>query len=1158
MGANDSQSNGANVPSANPDAFSPSATYRGYRHQALYVLHRIITDQDGANRSYRPEGWEDLYIDDLDGRPLEIVQVKSYGGDLVLSDFSPEKSSCYFYRVHQRHAANSKANETLVSYGPVGAEFTTAFAGNVGSRRKISKKLAEKSAQLSKQHKRNELKISETEAAAALGRITLHQVDEAKLTRELLEKLKLTIMGAAPEISVELLTWWVFAASENSQKITRESLQEKAKAIGDTLAKVQSHHQEWKRSIDDLPAEVIESPERERLVHEYRQGHRATWRHILADADVPRLDRLAEIHQKFRTNNVVILHGASGQGKSTLGYRYMREFCPEPWRFRVKAVANREHALNVATALDAHSRVLGIPAVVLLDVDPNDIGWAELVRQLAENHRIKVLVVVREEDFRRSRTDLSGLLVDSLDLDSLRQDEGFRIYQTLTAGGAPLHLLDFNDAWTRFGENKPLMEFTYFVTHGQPLREKLQSQVRRLQDEAEQSNGRITLKHLELLTLVSVAGAFECRLDSAKLCKYVGLSLLTSPFDALEKEYLLLASSDANTVSGLHSLRSQFILDALLSNGVSSWLQYAVNCLSLVVASDLEAFLLRAFSRRPECNEELTRCLRSIEMDSWEQAGGVARALLWLGLSEYEKTNRAALASLIGKVSDPWWMIFDGFVAEKGDATSKMMRGLLKERFPDIEELFPPPNQTGKGAVFNPFRSWVIGVTTTPTAPQNVRDWAGLGEIAFWLGYLGISCALTESLGSIEYDGAVRTLSIDELSNVVFGVWQTRNQAFLQWLEQRRAELRCKFLQGADSLTLSFNEGSARATFLIDLQLPGSAPKEANGEDYFQIQPRRRLRLLQLLFPGFHKYEVEACGHDLLPIELPAEVIKAVSSDANSSLEPIVNLNATFRTLVEYRHLRSGDWREYIESVSKIRREVVGLLPALDKLLCSVIEKPSNPLMRDGAEAIAWLLRRTSKSLEPPKLPQCLLDEWGFASDTRENASPSAAKTSVAEVATLRRVTAYKKAIREYTNCIGLFFNQLADAIPYCLALKVFNGSEEKAATVFKTSEAFDAARRGEDLCIVNLAHAMEALPDFQKEFRRLFDGRMVNLDINDLERKEIRGLLRSWSLCFEFMRAPTRTRPSALSCAQSVHRSNRERFLSLLGATFVRAPANL
>jgi hypothetical protein len=356
MGANDSQSTVANVPTTKPDAFSPSATYRGYRHQALYVLHRIITDPDGTNRSYRPEGWEDLYIDDLDGRPLEIVQVKSCGGDLVLSDFSPEKSSCYFYRVHRRHAANSKANETLVSYGPVGAEFSTAFAGNVGSRRKLSKKLEEKSAQLSKQHKRNELKVSEIEAATTLGRITLHQVDESKLSRELIERLKLTIMGASPEIAVDLLTWWVFAASESSQKLTRESLQEKAKAIGDTLAKVQSHHQEWKRSIDDLPSDVIESTERERLVREYRQGHRATWRHILADADVFRSDRLSEIHQKFRTSNAVILHGASGQGKSTLGYRYMREFCPEPWRFRVKAVANREHALNVATALDAQPR----------------------------------------------------------------------------------------------------------------------------------------------------------------------------------------------------------------------------------------------------------------------------------------------------------------------------------------------------------------------------------------------------------------------------------------------------------------------------------------------------------------------------------------------------------------------------------------------------------------------------------------------------------------------------------------------------------------------------------------------------------------------------------------------------------------------------------
>ncbi len=60
-------------------------------------------------------------------------------------------------------------------------------------------------------------------------------------------------------------------------------------------------------------------------------------------------DRLTEIARKFEDARVVIVHGASGQGKTTLAYRYLHEYVPDHWRFRIQRVENRQHAVSIAT-----------------------------------------------------------------------------------------------------------------------------------------------------------------------------------------------------------------------------------------------------------------------------------------------------------------------------------------------------------------------------------------------------------------------------------------------------------------------------------------------------------------------------------------------------------------------------------------------------------------------------------------------------------------------------------------------------------------------------------------------------------------------------------------------------------------------------------------
>ena len=69
---------------------NPTATYRGYRRQALYALYCLFDDCLTCDVKIQPEGHEDLAIYSSDGKTLlEVVQVKDHSDNLAASSFKP-------------------------------------------------------------------------------------------------------------------------------------------------------------------------------------------------------------------------------------------------------------------------------------------------------------------------------------------------------------------------------------------------------------------------------------------------------------------------------------------------------------------------------------------------------------------------------------------------------------------------------------------------------------------------------------------------------------------------------------------------------------------------------------------------------------------------------------------------------------------------------------------------------------------------------------------------------------------------------------------------------------------------------------------------------------------------------------------------------------
>ena len=575
--------------------------YRGYRLQALYALFRIL-DQEGSNNLvFQPEVLEDLSIRDEKDGLLEVIQVKS-GRHIDLSSFKES----FFRRIYPLIKRQKPPQIIIVSYGEVGPELCQAIKRDGPERVKVAKKIRKMCI---------DFIPSDEEARIILENLKLDFPDEQDLTEKVHSCLRKIFTGIDPNNAFDNLNYWLYDCSEKKSSITKNDVINKIQNIGKFVAERAAHHEEWFRSIQPIDDQQIQQMNLNegRLHEEFYQGISAKYVHILAKTDVLRPNKIKEIETKFNESSVVIIHGASGQGKTTLAYRYLHDHFANMWRFKIELVQDRKHALNIARAIMGQADAIDFPVAVYLDVSAKDHDWPDLINQLSTHQNIKIIVTIREEDYKLASIQDFEVQFKDIDL-TFDKSEAQEIYQSLEKAKIPPQFLNFEDAWNKFGGEGPLMEFIYLVTQGESLRKRLKQQVTRLNDEARR--GERESGEIELLKLVSVASAYDAQLKVKPLINSLKDSLkLAVPqrtFELFEKEYLLRLSPDGSLVKGLHPIRSEILADLLTDPTISPWSECARNCLPLIYETDVESFLLYAFLRRRQDTESLVVALDSM------------------------------------------------------------------------------------------------------------------------------------------------------------------------------------------------------------------------------------------------------------------------------------------------------------------------------------------------------------------------------------------------------------------------------------------------------------------------------------------------------------------------------------------------------------------
>lgn len=1044
------------------DLYSAQATFRGFRGQTLYILSRIINDNEKFK--YHPEGMEDLDIF-FENELKELIQVKFYTNNLTLSDLDPEKESSFLKRSLRRFKDGLNPKIKLVSLGPVGPELKNAFKTKGKDRSKIESKLRNKG------YKNDEINL-------IFNKIKIIELNENKLKEKIVNYLKTKHTGFDPENSFNLLMNWIYQSSEKAEVIDKYSLIDRLNNVATFLSERYNFIEEYGRSIRTItPVQKVQNYEK--LAKEFYMGISARYEHIIADLDVKRQDKLYEIKKKIEENNVIIIHGASGQGKSTLAYRFLYEYYPDDLIYQI--ISKDRDVLPIITTLHAISKSIDDNIALYIDVEPGDTAWPDIVKNLNRYPQFHIFVTIREEDWNRS-TLSNDLIFSEVEL-KLNEEEAENIYDNLTSKKPDKEFLDFEDSWLKFGGKGPLLEFTYLITQGSTLREKLKSQIKRISDESTET------ERLNFLRIVSIIGMYGGKTDLKSIKSIIKLKDPVKVIESFQKEYLIRKSGNGRFIEPLHPIRSKILVEILSDPIFAPVKEDIKTCISVIDERDLEIFLLNCFLKYG-ADEKILRDLNSFKPKTWTGYGLIIKSLLWVGIKNYVNINNCVISEAHKKFGSSW------YVALFTDLSDSV--GVNQIDINDIDFL---PNEfkeesrslrnklQDKKLIYEYLRIWLKNTDLPSEKLELDNDWSYAGFSLFWLSKMGILKKLNFS--DLDLEKSLNSVSLESLTDFVLGLYYFEPTNIL--IKDKRVKILERFKKEL-LVPLIYDDGKKiTLNCIIDVT---EAERSKDMENFVHEKIMERITLIRKLYPEREKFASKCYGSKLSFLKLDWDDTEKTISLKNLPLKWLTEINATFIALVDYQY-RPDSWGDYVQNVIKTREDSLNLIKKLLKnfKIYFKTRKFVNVLTLNDL-ATDW--DKLSKNLEVTLFPKNAVDPWGFSSENKEQQLIDKINQTESEImasVNLKKFNSYTKVYNTFISNLRNYFNQASNVIYLqCLSKgKNTKGIEKMKEELISKGIRTDFNR----LSVLNLWDAYKNLLEFQTEFEYHFK-KYISIDFKE------------------------------------------------------------
>jgi hypothetical protein len=963
---------------------SAISALKGYRTQFLYSLYYIVSHSANDYR-FRLEGEEDLDILDKQGDLLFAIQVKNLTKTVSLSEILAEQKTSFLKRFLNKY---STAIPMLVSFGSIASELKNwnSHKDTISSSEKgIIKKY----------------QLTEPQWQLIKTKTEFIEVNEENVIEEILDLLKIQYPFIAPIPTAEYLLYWLQVTAERQISITTAELFSKIEEFGLYLTQRNAIAEQYGLVLKPMHKTSLNNVNIDILKEEFYYGTNTRYEHILLNIDVQREKFLEQIQKFYTQTNVVIIKGASGQGKSTLAYRYAYEYAPDTLLYELDVQQDFIATQKSIQAISSIAQNLNTPVLFLVHVTTNTTEWVKIVKESNHHNFVRFLITIRNEDWFKATATGINFLHNEVEL-SLSKTEAEIIFNHLNQKKQVLHYADFEEAWIKIGTDVPMLEFIYSITQGDSLRNRLQQQVRQIESEDNYNNN---VKQSELLRLVSLADFFGARIDVSKINKHANLQFTIERF---EKEYLIKKSGDKKYISGLHFVRSEILTNILFDEFINAKKEYALKCLSVIADEDVYTFLLQGFAKSIMHPNNIIDKLNQQFSLSWPFYNGIQKSLIWFGVKDYINSNKSTLDECYNNYGDAWIMMMNIYHAGTLNTQNLLESLSLGDKIKNAANDFNS-KLSDLGDVYKYATLLFDKVKLPSSEPFSSLDWSSFGQLLFWLKQIPNKAEAVIPIPENKFEEAFLSIEIESLSKLMLGMFH-----YSEYFNSIRIKLAPHFikrLQERFKIAHILFEDEISVHFIVDVQ-------NANNESSFHNLVLDIIDLLRDAYPDKQKFNTQGHGHRLQMIPLLYDETEKGISKANLPLDEWVSINATTNKLFEFSK-RPKDWHEYHEILDAWEDKINRLITEFNTAFESYFQNKND---NDYRALIPILPNAEFSDSGSIKEPQCITDPLGIYFDTKKKPDKPGENNSVSLLKT--KYEKFFKSQRDFKTAIENFILQ--------------------------------------------------------------------------------------------------------------------------------------
>lgn len=466
---------------------------------------------------------------------------------------------------------------------------------------------------------------------------------------------------------------------------------------------------------------------------------------------------------------------------------------------------------------------------------------------------IPVLVSIRDEDYNATPVNGKSLKFGVIEL-SLAEDEAHQIYDSQTSDQPLQTIRSFEEAWQSFGGKGPLIEFVYFLTNEQTLKDRITKQIDALIRE------KIDDEWIDVLRLVSYAGRIGCPVRYSEIKHITKCSNLEAAISRLKDEYLIRVIDDGKKIEALHPVRAQIIYDALCSLTACSDKDLIFDVLSCVSSRNTRLILLDYFTRNNFDNDDIQRLAQTSFAD-WLSYGNAIKTMIWLDCKRYSDSNLDYIRSFADSPVGGWLTFFpldiSGFL-QPGVLISETLTVPSLGNADEIRKVIEKTKQslTSLSLDYQVTDYFLKNSKHPRSLPCDDEQLSSFGYALFWMAKRGVPVALPWDSSKIAQ--AICAGGLQSSADAIRGLFEHQNLADAYAESTKR--LTQKMIPEMKVIFFAVSDESVTCKFVPPIENSSTDENAKHDNQYWRI---KMLNLLQNLYPNSEYINIELIGVDI-------------------------------------------------------------------------------------------------------------------------------------------------------------------------------------------------------------------------------------------------------------------------------------------------------